>query len=375
MRRILIFAVFFLVLISSNSVLADNWWNESWNFRLPMDINSSVQRENVSITTEINFTEILENNNISGTFDSNSIRVLENNYSSPYDWENTSIGAGNLTWIANGTVNSTNRRFWIYFDILENGAKNQGELIKDEPHWRSGYTDNMNVWSNQSASPGIGYTWNRTWAESMDIFWKWSTGTDGLDTSYLYVDGVEQRNKKNSKGNETIFLTGSTLVGRFYSSPIVNDPVTDEYGTYGCAVEWIKFYPVSNYTNATINESLGSLDEKDMKINLMEPSNGSTQYYGDNITIRVNITNYFDTPLTNANVNFTIKHNDTYSYQCSGIEEGNGYYNCSWDSSSGVLGNYSIEVNASKQYYNSNSTIWNNRFNLVKKNIKKNLIK
>ncbi|MCD6398740.1 MAG: hypothetical protein J7L08_02360, partial [Candidatus Aenigmarchaeota archaeon] len=140
-------------------------------------------------------------------------------------------------------------------------------------------------------------------------------------------------------------------------------------------VEWIKFYPVSNYTNATINESLGSLDEKDMKINLMEPSNGSTQYYGDNITIRVNITNYFDTPLTNANVNFTIKHNDTYSYQCSGIEEGNGYYNCSWDSSSGVLGNYSIEVNASKQYYNSNSTIWNNRFNLVKKNIKINLIK
>lgn len=371
MKKILLFAVSFLIVVSFNSALGDEWWNESWHFRVPVDVNSSIERENVSVTVDINFTQILENNSVQGTFDSNSIRVVESNYSSPYDW-NTSLNAGNLTWVANGTVNSTNRRFWIYFDILGNGAKSKGNLMKDTPHWRSGYDNNMNVWSNQSASPGVGYAWNRTWAKSLEVYWKWSTES-GYDFAYLYVDGTEvKKNSGSGSGNAT--FVGRSIEARFTSDEGTTSPTTDEYGTYGTAVDWIKFYPTTNVTKVPVNKSLGNLDKQNLRINLIEPPNGSIQYYGDNITLEANVTDVFGSPMENVSVNFTVIYNNTVSYLCNANEEGAGYYNCSWNSEGKNLGNYSVMVNASKQYYDSNTTTWANRFTLDKRHLRVNLI-
>ncbi|MCD6367885.1 MAG: hypothetical protein J7L45_02245 [Candidatus Aenigmarchaeota archaeon] len=370
--KALLLAMIFLLLISFQNALADEWWNESWHFRIPIDVNSSVQRENVSVTVHMNFTEILEDNNVTGTFDSNSIRVLEGNYSVPYDWENSTLDTGNITWIANGTIGNFNRRFWIYFDVIENGQKPKGKLMKDVPHWRSGYENNMNVWSNQTTSPGIGYSWNRTWAKSLEVYWKWSTET-GYDYSYLYVNGNKVR-EKTGTGEETAFFTGSEIVARFASDESTIESTTDSYGTYGTAVDWIKFYPVSNFTEAPTNKTVGRLDKQNLRINLIKPEENSTQYYGDNITIEVNITDIFGSPMENASVNFMLIYNSTLSYICEGSSEGNGYYNCSWNTVGKELGNYSVMVNVSKEYYGSNSTTWNNRFILDKRSFRIQLL-
>lgn len=381
-EKTLILILTFLLIFSLTSNIGMAWWNESWKFRVPIDINSSKSRENVSIAQEINFTQILENNNIPGNFDPNSIRVVENNYSSPYDW-NTSKSSGNLTWIANGTVNSTTRRFWIYFDIGV-GEKNPGKMMKEKPYWRSNYTDYMNCWSNcttstngepcSSSCNAIGYEWNRSWAKSMDIFWKWSTESP-YDKAYLYLDGSKIAEKSGNNSELLTGLLGNSIVGRFDSDYSTVESTTDEYGTYGCAIDWIKFYPVSNYTDVEINQSLGSLDKQNLKTNLIEPKENSTKYFPNNITLRSNLTDKSGEMVTGGSVNFTLKYNDSISYFCPGREEDtDGYYNCSWNSIGKEIGNYSIIINASKEYYQDNSTVFENRFELDKRQLKIKLI-
>jgi hypothetical protein len=351
MRKLLV--TFFAFALVIPIAIAQEWWNSSWHFRFPVNISSSVNVENASVKINLNFISLLESLKITGTFDSNSIRVIEDSYELPYDWENETYSKGNITWIANGTtLANTNRTFWIYFDVIENGEKTKAEIISERPYWRSGYTNNMNVYSP---------VWNRSWSKLIEVYWKWSTEAS-YDIAYLYVDGLQVR-QKDGVGSELARFLGSSIQCRFTSDASITNPTTDEYGTYGCAIDWIKFYPVANYTTPSLTIIIGNVSQQNLLNWLELPANGSLIDRGELILIRGYVTDESMNLLSGASVNFTLT-NGTVEYTCIATDEGNGYYNCSWDSSNKPLGNYSIRMNSSKQYYNSNSTLWIDRFTL-----------
>jgi len=360
MRKILLIVFSLLFLLSSAE--AEEWWNASWHFRFPVNISSSSPVENASVKINVNFTSLLESISVSGSFDPNSIRVVEGSYEHPYDWENETLTKGNISWIANGTVTNTNRTFWIYFDVLENGAKPEGKIISEKPYWRSGYINNMNVWSNQSSSPGIGYEWNRSWAQMIEIYWKWSTEPN-YDFAYLYVNGAQVR-RNSGTGSETAQFLGSKIVGRFTSDSSGSYPSygsSDSYGIYGTAIDWIKFYPVANYTTPALAIIQGNVSMQSLKNQLQLPLNGSLIDRGEIVLLRGNVTDESFNLISGATVTFVLS-NGTQEYTCDALDEGNGWYNCTWNSTEKPLGNYSVRMNSSKLYYNPNSTLWIDRF-------------
>lgn len=362
MRKILLIVFSLLFLLPSAE--AEEWWNASWHFRFPVNISSSSPVENASVKINVNFTSLLESISVSGSFDPNSIRVVEGSYEHPYDWENETLTKGNISWIANGTVTNTNRTFWIYFDVLENGAKPEGKIISEKPYWRSGYTNNMNVWSNQSSSPGIGYEWNRSWAQMIEIYWKWSTEPN-YDFAYLYVNGAQVR-RNSGTGSETAQFLGSKIVGRFTSDSSGSYPSygsSDSYGIYGTAIDWIKFYPVANYTTPALAIIQGNGSMQSLKNQLQLPLNGSLIDRGEIVLLRGNVTDESFNLISGATVTFVLS-NGTQEYTCDALDEGNGWYNCTWNSTEKPLGNYSVRMNSSKLYYNPNSTLWIDRFTL-----------
>jgi len=114
-------------------------WNTSWHYRIPIKVNaSSYNRTNYVVEQPINFTEQLSSLGVTGTFDINSIRVVEYNGTTgefenivPYQFDkgssynNTTNAVGDIIWIMNGTTLANNSRYYyVYFDIIENGAKN-----------------------------------------------------------------------------------------------------------------------------------------------------------------------------------------------------------------------------------------------------------
>ena len=364
MRKFLLLALLAFFLLVSVS-LAQEWWDTNWHFRFPVNISSPLAVENASVKINVNFTSLLESLGISGSFDPNSIRVLEGSYEHPYDWENETLIKGNITWIANGTTAAnTNRTFWIYFDVLENGAKPKGKIISEKPYWRSGYTNNMNVWSNQSSLPGIGYEWNRTWAQMIEVYWKWATEPN-YDFAYLYVNGAQVR-RNSGTGAETAQFLGSRIVGRFTSDSSGSYPsygTSDSYGIYGTAIDWIKFYPVANYTTPTLAIIQGNVSMQTLKNQLQLPLNGSLIDRGEIVLLRGNVTDEGFNLISGATVKFVLS-NGTEEYTCDALDEGNGWYNCTWNSTEKPLGNYSVRMNSSKLYYNPNSTLWVDRFTL-----------
>ena len=251
---LLLFALFFLTVFST-SVNAQ-WWNSSWHYRLPVNISSSSQVTNASVNVTVNFTALLEQvGDISYIFDPNSIRVVESD-ELPYDFINTTRDTGNVSFIVNGTTAAnTNRTFYIYFDSMENGAKSKGKIITENVSWKSGYNNSMNLWSNQSTSPGIGYEWNRSWAQSLEVSWKWCTEA-GFDSAYLYINGAQVRQKDGTGGSENILFQGNRLASRFYSDESYKPPSCSDYGSY---VEWVKFYPTANYTTPALNVTKGTV--------------------------------------------------------------------------------------------------------------------
>ncbi|MCW1304418.1 MAG: hypothetical protein OH354_01420, partial [Candidatus Parvarchaeota archaeon] len=103
-----------------------------------------------------------------------------------------------------------------------------------------------------------------------------------------------------------------------------------------------------------------------LKNNLEKPD--SLVYnVSDQIPIRFNVsTDCSDEGLINDVSSITIKliHNQTGNeYSCTNINnEGNGWYNCTWNSTNKPEGNYSVRIETSRNYYNNNITIYWNRF-------------
>jgi uncharacterized membrane protein len=114
----------------------DIWWNNSWYYRIKLDINStSYERLDWPVEYDINFTSLLSGLNNYETLNTSSIRVFE--YSSgqvkhevPYqfdlgeNYDSASNAIGTLVFFMNGTTLSDEQRtYYIYFDTVERGIK------------------------------------------------------------------------------------------------------------------------------------------------------------------------------------------------------------------------------------------------------------
>ncbi len=113
------------------------WFNTSWHFRTNFTINNSdYDRDFWPVELDLNFTDIISLENKSGTFDNASIRVYEHNstgyvlFEHPFQFDNATgfnvsvNAAGTLTFLLNGTTAANQVRYiYVYFDIVENGAK------------------------------------------------------------------------------------------------------------------------------------------------------------------------------------------------------------------------------------------------------------
>jgi uncharacterized membrane protein len=109
------------------------WWNVSWHYRVRLEINSTYyNRTDWPIEQVINFTDLLP----SGTFDENSTRVFEYNstgsilYEVPNQFDKDdnynaiSNARGIIVFLINGTTQSNAKRiFYVYYDKVENGIK------------------------------------------------------------------------------------------------------------------------------------------------------------------------------------------------------------------------------------------------------------
>ncbi len=113
------------------------WWNNSWKYRLRIEVgNGDYNVTDWPMERDVNFTDVLRQLGISGTFDENSTRLVEHNstggamHEIPSQFDNntgyneTENAAGTFIFIMNGTTGkNTKRYFYIYFDVLESGAK------------------------------------------------------------------------------------------------------------------------------------------------------------------------------------------------------------------------------------------------------------
>ncbi|MFP4524439.1 MAG: DUF2341 domain-containing protein, partial [Candidatus Woesearchaeota archaeon] len=140
------------------------WLNTTWKYRFPVTIPSpSDAVMDKPITTRINFTEKMEELGVSGKLDANSIRIVEyhangslkeydaseagdEEYFVPHqshaskDVDTIDNAVYDLYWRMKGNTTTEDRRtYFIYFDIIENGAK---------PLWDDGYGEEHMVLGN-----------------------------------------------------------------------------------------------------------------------------------------------------------------------------------------------------------------------------------
>ncbi|MFX1375835.1 MAG: hypothetical protein ACFFA0_08490 [Promethearchaeota archaeon] len=107
-----------------------DWWNDSWDFRVPVSVEAVGGQQDAPVELFINFTQYFEDLNVQDSvLNTSTIRVIEylsssnyyevdcqfDPYSRSYDSQTNAIG--DLIWILNGTTpNGQTRDFFVYFN-------------------------------------------------------------------------------------------------------------------------------------------------------------------------------------------------------------------------------------------------------------------
>ncbi|MCK5682696.1 DUF1080 domain-containing protein, partial [bacterium] len=121
------------------AIPTDNWWDIEWAYRAPITVtNNNHYRIDYVVTTEINFTNLLNSISETGDFDINSIRVtkcdVDGNpipfgvvpsfFEKDIAFDKTNNAYGKISWVMKGEVlENTVEYFQIYFDIVRATAK------------------------------------------------------------------------------------------------------------------------------------------------------------------------------------------------------------------------------------------------------------
>ncbi|RKY41417.1 MAG: hypothetical protein DRP85_06410, partial [Candidatus Makaraimicrobium thalassicum] len=106
-----------------------NWWNTSWNYRIPITVSTgNHDRNDTIISAYFNFTQRLSALGVQETFDNYSIRLIEysgdnalhelnSTFKNSTDYNAAANAVGEVIFSLNGTnLKNTERTFHIYFD-------------------------------------------------------------------------------------------------------------------------------------------------------------------------------------------------------------------------------------------------------------------
>ncbi len=135
----------------------DVWWNSSWHYRIMFEVNhSAINRTDWPVEYQMNFTHLLENMSVPGTFDNLSARLVEYNgsdgsvlhelpvqFDPDGNYDASESATGDVVFILNGTMlsnNSNSRFFYLYFDTVENGQKEERTWNPSELGYNMSYT-------------------------------------------------------------------------------------------------------------------------------------------------------------------------------------------------------------------------------------------
>lgn len=271
--------IFFSSLNIAYSPTPAEWFNASWQYRVELDINSSFYaRTNWPVEVTLNFTQLLQNANGTGTIDSNTIRVVEYSSSgfilyeinSQFDptaaYNNSSNAIGELTFIMNGSTSaSTTRRFFVYFDVAENGAKTSTNYVSALNYTWDGEEFNVNnslfEWYIDTVrgenTSGIYWARGKT---GINIF---NTPANERPVEYLeYYNGSQnltfdlRNNASFTSGPVRIIVeqTGNETV--MNSSSITNRSIVKKTYTFYANSSWIKIEQnITNIGNETLTRN------------------------------------------------------------------------------------------------------------------------
>lgn len=129
------------------------WWNNTWNFRIPVEISSTDDQQDAPVELQINFTEYFNDLKIENSWlDKNSIRVVEYESETTYTvidcefepyirtYDNETNAIGDVIWILNGSTQAgTIREYFIYFN---NGSVSQvPDEYVDLRIWHEGFEE------------------------------------------------------------------------------------------------------------------------------------------------------------------------------------------------------------------------------------------
>jgi outer membrane protein assembly factor BamB len=131
-----VITILFGLLALSNACYAEDY--SSWHYNFSVELEASeYDRIGDSVELWTNFTEKLGKEGIQGSFDTNSIRLVRYNsttstfsevpshFRKTFNYNPLSNAAGKVIWVTNGTGD-----YRIFYDVLENGAKEMPEYRK-----------------------------------------------------------------------------------------------------------------------------------------------------------------------------------------------------------------------------------------------------
>ena len=170
-----------------------DWWNNSWNFRVPVSIEASGNQQDAPVELFINFTKYFKDLNIQNPeLNTSTIRVIEYLSSSNYyevesqfdlylrSYNNQTNAIGDLIWILNGTtLNGQTRDFFVYFN---NGTN----LDLPEPNY-----DIIRIWHEGFEEYRSGDILRPTDGQDNyhPTFWEISNITSARGSSSLHIWG------------------------------------------------------------------------------------------------------------------------------------------------------------------------------------------
>ncbi|RLI90751.1 MAG: hypothetical protein DRO89_05290, partial [Candidatus Altiarchaeales archaeon] len=183
-----------------------------------------------------------------------------------------------------------------------------------------------------------------------------------------------------------------------FGQPVGSDVNTSFEITYDTTNYWVKLFNATNssgYTNyyfepncsysadsqywvinmedqcyASVTSNTQTLDIAGWLFNnLTEPLNGSSFNVTEQVNLNMTLTSdcASENLISGANVEFYLRNNVTLELFYCGQGEENNYYNCTWNSTGKPEGGYDVNITSSKNYYNTNNTIYYNWFWLENK--------
>ncbi|RLG19279.1 hypothetical protein DRN74_07090, partial [Candidatus Micrarchaeota archaeon] len=191
------------------------------------------------------------------------------------------------------------------------------------------------------------------------------------ETKKLVVNVFDVENNTYAPNVNVSFYV--THDGSTYQLDLVNK--TDEFGnsTYNFAPDcnynvgiqyWLAGVTDICYSDLNISEN-HTLTIKGDLINTIVTPNGEEYLRGTNITIRANVSDECGNLISDAQVNFTSIRNNQF-FECTPVlNEGTGYYNCTFNTSSPTVMParwYNISMGSSKPYHYDEITLKQNAF-------------